>query len=78
MINSLPIDGDSTLRLPNKEELAMLYANRNLVDHFSNALYWSGEQYGNSNAAWQQDFVNGYQNHLPLRDEYHVGSIRDF
>ncbi|MDQ6812321.1 MAG: DUF1566 domain-containing protein, partial [Bacteroidota bacterium] len=76
--HSVTINGYNDWRLPTKEELATLYANRNLIGRFSHGIYWSSTRYGNSTSAWQQGFLNGNQNHLPMHDEYHVRLVRNF
>ena len=46
--------------LPNKEELNLLYAQRNVVGSFASFVYWSSSEY-NSNNVWYQVFANGVQ-----------------
>ena len=46
--------------LPNKEELNLLYAQRNVVGSFASIGYWSSSEF-NSVLAWFQYFDNGGQ-----------------
>jgi len=46
--------------LPNKEELNLLYAQRNVVGSFASSLYWSSSE-GNGGSAWRQNFDGGVQ-----------------
>ena len=48
-------------RLPTKEELNLLYINKETIGGFDNYEYWSSEQEGAQNDAWVQFFGNGYQ-----------------
>jgi len=48
-------------RLPTKEELNLLYINKESIGGFDNYEYWSSEQEGAQNDAWVQFFGNGYQ-----------------
>jgi len=47
-------------RLPTKDELNLLYENKEKIGGFANFYYWSSTEDG-SNNAWRQDFNNGYQ-----------------
>lgn len=47
-------------RLPTKEELMVLYNNRNLIGGFQNNRYWSSTKYSESSSYyWGVDFSNG-------------------
>ena len=47
-------------RLPIKEELNMLYENKEEIGGFATSYYWSSTEYDSSNA-WLQNFFNGNQ-----------------
>ena len=49
--------------LPNKEELNLLYTQRNVVGGFASNIYWSSSEF-NSGLAWNQYFVDGNQGGL--------------
>ena len=49
--------------LPNKEELNLLYTQRNVVGGFASNIYWSSSEF-NSGLAWNQFFVDGNQGGL--------------
>tara|TARA_R110001592_G_scaffold80028_5_gene238791 strand:+ start:447 stop:773 length:327 start_codon:yes stop_codon:yes gene_type:complete len=48
-------------RLPTKDELNMLYENKEEIGGFVNNYYWSSTENDNNNA-WKQSFNDGYQN----------------
>jgi len=48
-------------RLPTKEELNLMWLNRESIGGFAAASYWSSSCY-NNNIAWFQHFYNGLQN----------------
>ena len=47
-------------RLPTKDELNMLYENKEEIGGFANNFYWSSTEYGNY-VAWSQNFSSGVQ-----------------
>ena len=47
-------------RLPTKDELNMLYKNKEEIGGFVNYYYWSSTE-NDFNSAWFQYFFNGYQ-----------------
>jgi hypothetical protein len=59
-------------RLPTKEELNILYENKEKIGSINNGYYWSSTEYG-KRSAWGQSFVNGYQNH-PNHNKF--GNVR--
>ena len=63
--------------LPNREELALLYAQRNIVGGFASTLYWSSSELSGSNA-WFQDFVNGNQIESNKFGKIGVRAVRAF
>ncbi len=48
-------------RFPTRDELNLLYQNKENIGGFDNYEYWSSEQKGAQNDAWVQFFGNGYQ-----------------
>ena len=49
-------------RLPTKDELNMLYKNKEEIGGFANNYYWSSTE-SDFNSAWGQGFFNGSQNY---------------
>jgi len=49
-------------RLPTKDELNLLYKNKNTLGSFTDYPYWSSTEY-DSDQAWYQIFDNGRQVH---------------
>ena len=50
--------------LPSKDELNMLYQNKDKVGSFEIVFYWSSSEVGNvygDDSAWGQDFFTGFQ-----------------
>lgn len=72
--------------LPSKEELDLMYQNKATIDataganggsSFASAIYWSSSEY-NSDYAWSQVFVDGYQ-YCPYKSDYmRVRAVRAF
>ena len=62
-------------RLPIKEELNMLYENKEEIGGFANYYYWSSTEFGN-NDAWRQDFYYGYQYGGNKDGNYYVRAVR--
>ena len=48
-------------RLPSKDELNLLYENKEKIGGFAKRYYWSSTEYGD-NKAWRQTFNSGYAN----------------
>jgi hypothetical protein len=48
-------------RLPTKDELNLLYENKEKIGGFADIYYWSSTEYGNGLGAWHQFFYNGNQ-----------------
>ena len=46
-------------RLPTKEELSILYLNKNKIGNFSIYAYWSSSESNQEGVAWHQDFYLG-------------------
>ena len=47
-------------RLPTKDELNILYENKDKIGGFASGYYWSSTEFDYYNA-WVQNFANGYQ-----------------
>ena len=48
-------------RLPTKDELNLIYRNKNKIGGFANYDYWSSTETSND-CVWKQNFLNGNQN----------------
>ena len=64
-------------RLPTKDELYILYKNREEIGGFANSYYWSSTEDDNSNA-WIQTFSSGYQFNNYNDSPNRVRVVRDF
>jgi len=62
-------------RLPTKDELNMIYKNREEVGGFANGSYWSSTETDFSNA-WVQSFGNGYQDFFNKSSFFYVRAVR--
>ena len=65
-------DLGSGWRLPTKDELSLLYENKDKIGGFADNFYWSSTEFGNANA-WLQYFDDGYQN---FNDKNLSGDVR--
>jgi hypothetical protein len=64
-------------RLPTKEELNILYKNKEEVCGFIYSYYWSSTENDNKlNASWEQNFKNGTQNYNNKYYTAHVRAVR--
>ena len=63
--------------LPTKDELALLYKQKNVVGGFCNTNYWSSTE-NVSSYAWYQSFADGYQNANDKDDVFRVRAVRAF
>ena len=77
LCDDLVLNGYSDWYLPSKEELNLLYQNRNLIGGFSNAYYWSSSENGSS-TAWSLGFPNGNQGHSYKDGTCRVRAVRSF
>lgn len=59
--------------LPSKDELNLLYLNKDMITSLGDFFYWSSTGYGGFNG-WGQDFFSGYQ--YGNFDEYGYGYVR--
>ena len=62
-------------RLPTKDELNLIYENKDVVGGFANSAYWSSTEYG-SYTAWYHDFRNGNQPNYYKNFTYCVRAVR--
>ena len=60
--------------LPTKDELNLLYENKEKIGGFK-SFYWSSTE-DDSNLAWFQNFINGYQYNDGELDVNHVRAVR--
>lgn len=64
-------------RLPTKEELVILYQNKDKIGGFADVTYWSSTEYADFNA-WYQDIGNGSQYFGNMSNAYYVRAVRTF
>jgi hypothetical protein len=69
-------------RLPTKNELNILYQNKNKIGGFANSFYWSSSEdyngYGANNQACYQNFINGVLNYRFKHSTAKVRAVRAF
>ncbi len=76
---NLILEGYSDWHLPNRTELAILYANRNVVGGFEESYYWSSTDAGIFQIkAWSQIFTTGFQTGRGKDNKYLVRPVRAF
>ncbi len=63
--------------LPNKEELNLLYAQKDVVGGFASTFYWSSSE-GGSNNVWLKSFDNGDQGDVNKNLTNGVRAVRAF
>ena len=69
--------GKDGWRLPSKEELNLMYEQRETIGGFASAWYWSSSETSTTNA-WIQNFTNGNQsNYYKNLYGYRVRLVRD-
>ncbi|MDC0100183.1 DUF1566 domain-containing protein [Crocinitomicaceae bacterium] len=64
-------------RLPTKDELNLLYENKEKIGGFANRYYWSSTESDN-NFAWNQGFYIGNQVNFYKTNFYYVRAVRAF
>ena len=74
------VGGYTDWRLPTKDELAMMYQNKDVIGGFVNSNYnypdyWSSTEYGATDA-WTQNFYNGFQHNYLKNFSYRVRAVR--
>ena len=62
-------------RLPTKDELNLIYENKDRVGGFADDYYWSSTE-GNNNYAWKQSFYNGKQYYYYKYNVCNVRAVR--
>ena len=66
-------------RLPTKNELNILYINRDKIGRFARGYYWSSSTEDSNNKAWIQFFPDGLKAFYPDEDyDSHVRAIKPF
>jgi len=73
----LEIGGFKDWFLPSKNELNLLYLQKDMVGGFANAFYWSSTEY-DGYSIWCQHFFNGNQDNNGKYASYAVRAIRSF
>ena len=63
-------------RLPTREELHLMWVNKDSIGGFAAAFYWSSSENYNSNA-WNQNFFNGIQYYNYKDHASYVRAVRD-
>jgi Protein of unknown function (DUF1566) len=63
-------------RLPTKDELNLIYINKDEIGGFASDYYWSSTEYDN-NYAWGQYFDDGDQDNANKYGKYDVRAVRD-
>ena len=64
-------------RLPTKDELNLLYENKEKIGGFAINYYWSSTEYDNGDA-WYQSFPNGHQDNVFKNLANYVRAVRAF
>ena len=64
-------------RLPTKDELNVMYKNKNRIGGFADNYYWSSTEY-EGNFAWIQNFDDGLQTSAGKNYAVYVRAIRAF
>ena len=64
-------------RLPTKDELNILFQNKDKIGGFAGDYYWSGTE-DNSDYSWRQGFEGGKQEISYKEGDYYVRAIRSF
>lgn len=64
-------------RLPTRQELHLIWLNKDDIGGFSNGCYWTSNEVYNKFNAWNQYFLNGSQNSLYKANAYNVRPVRN-
>ncbi len=64
-------------RLPTKNELNVMYKNKDRIGGFANDYYWSSTE-DDANDAWIQSFYFGYQYYSNKYATFYVRAVRAF
>ena len=62
-------------RLPTKDELNLVYLNKDKIGGFANNYYWSSTEF-DIDVAWVQNFFQGYENYGTKLNRYYVRAVR--
>jgi hypothetical protein len=63
-------------RLPTREELHLIWLNKESIGGFVATFYWSSSE-SSFNNAWNQNFYNGDQNYYNKGNTWYVRAVRD-
>ncbi|NQU87355.1 MAG: DUF1566 domain-containing protein [Mariniphaga sp.] len=74
---NLELNGYDDWFLPSKDELNLIFQQKELIGGFSNDFYWSSTEYGEG-SAWEQVFNSGTQYYVNKNFQIHVRAIRAF
>ena len=76
--NDLVLNGYSDWFLPSKDELNLMYTQKNVIGGFVFAFFWSSSE-GTANNAWLQSFSDGFQTStLKANGAVYVRAVRAF
>jgi hypothetical protein len=77
LCNEVVIEGYTDWFLPSKEELNLLYENKEIIGGYEHGYYWSSSEV-DSHFAWYQHFDFGFQDYLNKDFSYYFRPIRAF
>ncbi|MFY9308463.1 MAG: trypsin-like peptidase domain-containing protein [Bacteroidia bacterium] len=77
LCNELVLEGFTDWYLPSKEELNLLYENKEIIGGYEHGYYWSSSEV-DSHFAWYQHFDFGFQDYLNKDFSYFFRPIRSF
>lgn len=77
LCNELVLEGYTDWYLPSKEELNLLYENKEIIGGYEHGYYWSSSEM-DSHFAWYQHFDFGFQDYLNKDFSYFYRPIRSF
>jgi len=77
LCDQLVLDGYSDWFLPSKEELNLLYEQKEIIGGYEHGYYWSSSEFA-TNFAWYQHFDFGFQDYLNKDFSYFYRPVRAF
>lgn len=77
LCSELVIEGYNDWFLPSKNELNLMYLQKNLIGNFANNYYWSSTEYDKF-SSWAQHFFNGTQDNNGKYTSARTRAIRAF